>query len=161
MGQDKIENMDRIIQSWLNSSDENYHTTLDLYHAKRLSWALFPGHLSIEKLLMAYFVKVNLEHAPLLHNLSRLAELSYINLTDQQRIDFSTITTFNLNARYDDYKKSFSKKCTLEYADFWIIKIKYNHQWIVPVTVWTKPDMAKDTILMRSGEVIKKLLLPA
>jgi len=130
MGQDRIENIDRIIQAWVGSSDENYDTMLDLYQAKRYSWALFLGHLSIEKLLKAYFVKVNNEHAPLLHNLSRLAELSQINLTDEQRIDFSTITTFNLNARYDDYKQSFSNKCTMEYTDFWITKIKYYQQWI-------------------------------
>jgi len=130
MEHNKIENIVRIIQSWVSSSDENYDTMLDLYHAKRYSWALFLGHLSIEKLLKAYFVKVNEEHAPLLHNLSRLAELSHINLTNEQRIDFSTITTFNLNARYDDYKQSFSNKCTMEYTDLWIIKIKYYQQWI-------------------------------
>lgn len=130
MMQDKIENIDKVIQSWIGSSDENFDTMLDLYQAKRYSWALFLGHLSIEKLLKAYFIRVNMEHAPLVHNLSRLAEMSHLNLTKEQRIDFSTITTFNLNARYDDYKQSFNLKCTKEYTDLWIIKLKHYQQWI-------------------------------
>ena len=55
MGKDKIENIDKVINSWISSSDENFDTMLDLYYAKRYSWALFLGHLSIEKLLKAYF----------------------------------------------------------------------------------------------------------
>jgi len=130
MGQSKIENTERIINSWISSSDENYDTMLDLYASKRYSWAMFLGHLCIEKLLKAYFIKVNGDHAPLVHNLLRLAELANLNLNDEGRIDLSTLTTFNLNARYDDYKQSFNKKCTKEYADFWIDKIQYYQLWI-------------------------------
>jgi HEPN domain-containing protein len=64
MTQDKIENIDKVIQSWIGSSNEDFDTMLDLYQAKRYSWALFLGHLSIEKLLKAYFIRVNMEHAP-------------------------------------------------------------------------------------------------
>lgn len=40
------------------------------------------------------------------------------------------ITTFNLNARYDDYKKEFYKLCTQEFAQNWIEKIKILRLWI-------------------------------
>ncbi len=130
MSQDKIDNIDAVIKSWISSSDENFDTMMDLYEAKRYSWAMFLGHLTIEKLLKAYFIRINREHSPLVHNLSRLAELSHLDLTNEQRIDFSTITTFNLNARYDDYKQSFIIKCTKEFADFWIVKIKHYQLWI-------------------------------
>jgi len=40
------------------------------------------------------------------------------------------ITSFNLNVRYDDYKKEFFKLCTPDYAKSWINKIKIIHIWI-------------------------------
>jgi HEPN domain-containing protein len=130
MEQKKIENPDKIISSWINSSDENFETMLYLYKSKRYSWALFLGHLAIEKLMKAYFIKLKNEHAPNIHSLLRLAELSKLNLTQEQKKDFATITTFNINARYDDYKQSFFKKCTKEFTDIWIEKLKYYQQWI-------------------------------
>ena len=56
------------------------------------------------------------EHAPYIHNFLRLAELSYIQLNDEQRDILIKITTFNLESRYPDEKRSFGKKCTEEFA---------------------------------------------
>lgn len=36
----KIENIDKIVNSWISSSDENFDTMLDMYKAKRYSWAM-------------------------------------------------------------------------------------------------------------------------
>ncbi len=44
---------------------------------------------------------------------------------------FDEITTFNLNARYDDYKQSFYKLCTLEYTNLWIERINILRQWLI------------------------------
>ena len=41
-----------------------------------------------------------------------------------------TITTFNINARYDSYKQSFYRKCTNEFTADWIEKINEIRQWI-------------------------------
>lgn len=40
------------------------------------------------------------------------------------------ITSFNLNARYDDYKKEFYKLSTPDYTRIWIEKIKIIRSWI-------------------------------
>ncbi|MEA3446198.1 MAG: hypothetical protein U9R19_15880 [Bacteroidota bacterium] len=40
------------------------------------------------------------------------------------------ITSFNLNARYDDYKREFYSICTLDYTKNWIEKIKDIRTWI-------------------------------
>jgi len=55
-------------------------------------------------------------HAPLIHNLYRLAELNEIVLTEEQSDVLDKITTFNINARYEDYKKEFSSSCTTEFT---------------------------------------------
>ena len=124
-------NPEAIIESWLISSQENYETMIDMYNSKRYNWALFLGHLSLEKLLKAYHVKVIKKHSPYIHNLLHLAKLSNIKLTKYQKEDFATITNFNLNARYDDYKQSFYFKCTKEFTDKWIETIKIHRLWII------------------------------
>jgi len=130
MEQDKIKDVDSAILAWINSSDENFDTMIDLYNSGRYSWSMFIGHLCIEKLLKAYFIKVEHTHCLNLHNLMRICELARLELTQEQKDDFAMITTFNIKARYDDYKQSFYKKSTKEFADKWIEKIKSYRQWI-------------------------------
>lgn len=49
--EDKIENLDKVIIYWRDSSEQNYQTMKNLMRSKDYNWALFPGHLVIEKLL--------------------------------------------------------------------------------------------------------------
>ncbi len=67
-------NKEKLIEYWLKSSDEDFETMIAMYETKRNSWALFVGHLLIEKLLKALFVKTNFDYPPMIHNLLRLAE---------------------------------------------------------------------------------------
>jgi hypothetical protein len=69
-------------------------------------------------------------HAPFTHNLYRLAELSNLELSEEQTDWLYRITTFDLNARYDDYKKEFYTLCTPEFTEEWTNKIKILQQWI-------------------------------
>ena len=127
---DKGIDKEKIIAYWLRSSDEDFTTMEIMYASKRYTWTLFLGHLSIEKLLKAYYVKKNNEHAPYTHSLLRLAEKCKLNLDKELKEELITITAFNISARYDDYKMAFYKKCTKEYSSNWIEKIKVINQWI-------------------------------
>jgi HEPN domain-containing protein len=64
-------------------------------------------------------------HAPFTHNLYRLAELNELKLTDEYSDWLDKITSFNMNARYDDYKREFNLLCTAEFASEWIEKLKF------------------------------------
>jgi len=110
----------KLIDYWITSSDEDIDTMITLFENKKYSWSLFLGHLAIEKLMKALFVHVNNEHPPYIHNLIRLAEKCKLNLDADLSLFFATITAFNINSRYDDYKQSFKKKYTPEYTLFWI-----------------------------------------
>ena len=70
---------DKIINYWIEGSDDDYETMIAMYDSKKYSWSLFIGHLMIEKLLKAYFVKVNSDYPPFIHNLYRLAEKANID----------------------------------------------------------------------------------
>lgn len=121
----------KIINFWIAGSDDDFETMLAMLDAKKFSWSLFLGHLVIEKLLKAYFVKINKEFPPYVHNLLRLAIDSKIEITEDLKYKLTTISAFNLNARYDDYKRSFQAKCTPEFTFEWIANIKDLRLWIL------------------------------
>lgn len=121
---------DRIIKYWLDNSDDDYETMLAMYNTKRYTWSLFIGHLMIEKLLKAYYVQEEGDFPPYIHNLLRLAERSNLDVSEEQKVKLATITAFNINTRYDDYKMSFQKKCTPEFTNQWIENLKGIRLWI-------------------------------
>ncbi|MCX6245853.1 MAG: HEPN domain-containing protein [Bacteroidetes bacterium] len=121
---------EEVIQFWLDSSDKDYETMLHLFESGDFLWSLYIGHLVIEKLLKAYFVQQKDENYPMIHNLLRIAEKAGMDLNDDQQLFFSTVTGFNISARYDDYKQSFYRKCTREFTSDWIEKIKEQREWI-------------------------------
>jgi len=122
--------IDKIVSHWVETSNDDFNTMLTLFHSKSYHWALFMGHIAIEKLLKAFYVKQTGTHAPFTHNLYRLAELGGLEISDEYEEWLFKITTFNINARYDDYKKEFFTICTVDFTMEWIEKIKKLQQWI-------------------------------
>ena len=120
----------KIINHWTVTSNDDFRTMNALFKSKSYNWTLFVGHISVEKLLKALFVKMHRKHAPAIHNLFRLAELCEIDLTDEFSDWLDTITSFNINARYDDFKREFHSLCTYEYTELWIDRIKVLRKWI-------------------------------
>ena len=127
---DKDINKDKLIKYWIDGSDDDFETMIVMFDSKRFSWSLFIGHLMIEKLLKAYYVKVKSDYPPFIHNLLRLAEKADLKLTDDKKEQLVTITAFNINARYDDYKMSFKRLCTPEFTSEWIDKLQELRPWI-------------------------------
>ena len=115
---------------WIESGERDFKTMNNLFKSKDYSWSLFVGHLVIEKLLKACYIKYNHQHPLMIHNLVKLAETSGIFPTESQKGLLTEITSFNLSTRYDDYKKSFYVKCTPEYTQEWIKQIKHIRKWI-------------------------------
>jgi HEPN domain-containing protein len=121
---------DKIYNHWINTSDKDYSTMLHLFNSKDYHWSLFIGHIVIERLLKACVVKQTSDHAPFTHDLTKLAKLSHLPFSEEYLDWLDTISTFNLNARYDSYKEAFYKKCTSEFSTEWIEKIKTLQLWI-------------------------------
>ena len=121
---------EKVIHYWINTSDSNFKTMMNLFKSKDYHWTLFIGHLVIEKLLKAYYVKINNYYPPLIHDLRRLAEKSNLELNKEQILFFDTVTRFNVKARYDDYKLAFYKLCTKKYTKVWIKNIKKYRTWL-------------------------------
>ena len=121
---------EQIINYWFVSAGLDFKTMNDLYQTKNNSWALFMGHLVIEKLLKALYIKQKNNYPPLIHDLRRICEKADIELDESRILYLDSISRFNINARYDDYKQSFYKLCTDEFTNEWIVKIKDCRLWI-------------------------------
>jgi HEPN domain-containing protein len=77
----------------------------NLFSSADYVWSLFPGHLVIEKLLKAVAVKNDIRNIPKIHDLNKLAVSAGIDADDSMKDLFDIITSFNIEARYPDYKK--------------------------------------------------------
>jgi HEPN domain-containing protein len=126
------ENIDieKIYNHWINTSDKDFSTMLHLFTCKDFHWSLFIGHIVVERLLKASVVKITSDHAPFTHDLTKLAKLSGLSFSEEHLDWLDTISTFNMNARYDSYKEAFYRKCTPEFTNEWIEKIKFLQSWI-------------------------------
>lgn len=126
----RLENIDNIVQNWLNSAEQDYTTMLHLIDSEDYSWALFLGHLVIEKTLKALYVSKHKQHAIFTHDLLRLASKTGLEIAEEQQEWLDEITTFNLNVRYDSYKQDFYKLCTKEFTEEWVDRIKIIRKWL-------------------------------
>ncbi len=122
--------IEKITIYWISRSDADFETMSNLIKSRDFHWALFIGHLVIERLLKAIVVKTTGKHAPFTHDLRRLAKLSELTFDEEHIKWLDTISTFNLSARYDDYKQDFYKKCTYDFTATWAANIKILREWI-------------------------------
>ena len=115
---------------WMDEAKEALDVTEHLFEKKDYSYALFFGHLAVEKMLKALYVKKKKEHAPPVHNLQRLAKLAGIPLDEDKTDKLILISSFNIEARYPDLKRSFRKKCTRQFTELQIQTIKEIYEWL-------------------------------
>lgn len=106
-----------IIEYWVRGADEDYKTAKALLAAKRNAHSLFFCHLAIEKYLKALVVKKTEKNAPFNHNLAFLSSETGIVFSPDQLTLLDKINTFNIRARYDDFKFKFHQKATKEYTE--------------------------------------------
>jgi HEPN domain-containing protein len=118
------EQIEKRIRYWQKSSEHDYETMLGLFSIKRYSDCLFFGHIVIEKILKAIYVKNQGEDAPYIHDLSRIAKMSSLVITEDEINFLDLINDFNIRTRYPDFKLDFYKKCTLAFTKKHIDKIK-------------------------------------
>ncbi len=113
------------VQYWMKGAEDDLAAAESLFMAEKYNWCLFIAHLVLEKMLKATFVLSNDNNVPpRTHNLVKLAELSFLELTDEDLEFFDEVNSFNLEARYPDYKNKFHKKCNRDFTENYFEKIK-------------------------------------
>lgn len=123
-------NQAQIIKNWLFKAKKDVETANDLYKNGHYDWCLFVWHLALEKALKAKIVSLNKQYL-FTHNLIKLAELAELKINDIEKEELREITTYNIEARYDDEKLAFYKKATKKYTYQWIKVCKKFYQSII------------------------------
>lgn len=121
-----------LMDYWIKSSDRDYESMKKNFEVEQYTWALFIGHLTIEKLLKAVYAKINRDnpYPPKIHNLNILAEKCGIKLDERKAKILMLCNSFNISARYEDYKNEFYEKCTKEYTTEQIENIEEVRSWL-------------------------------
>lgn len=119
------------VKYWIKSSANDWIVAGHLFEKGDYPYALFFGHLTIEKLLKGAFVSKSDEPPPLTHRLTYLAEKIGLNLSPERLEILEIITDFNLESRYPDEKFSFYKKCTRDFTKTYLNKIEEIKEWLL------------------------------
>src|SRR3989344_2149499 len=109
---------------WIDSAREDWEVAQNLFKEKKYNHALFFLQLTLEKLIKAIHVAKKDEGPLYIHNLVLLAQKAGIVLTKQELEDLKEISSFNISARYDSYKRDFYKRATAGFTKEWLEKGK-------------------------------------
>jgi HEPN domain-containing protein len=108
--------VEKQVSYWEKSAEHDIDTAEILIKEKKFDWALFMGHLVLEKILKAIFVKKRAIFPPKTHNLVLLLKEVDIQLSDEEFDFFEEVNTFNISTRYPDEQFKFYKICTEEFS---------------------------------------------
>ena len=120
----------RTVKYWFEGAEYDIDVAKALYEKKKYPYALFMGHLALEKLLKALVVKTTQQHAPYTHSLTHLAEKLAIKIPQDMMKKLIVFMEFHFEARYPEEEKKFYKKCTKEFAGKKMQEIKEVYIWL-------------------------------
>ena len=92
--------IEKQIQYWRESAIDDIESVEALLKIKKINQGLFFAHLSLEKALKAIVCRETGEHPPYTHNLERLAQLTKMELTEEQIHILAEVSPYNLRGRY-------------------------------------------------------------
>jgi HEPN domain-containing protein len=123
-------NIEKTVQYWLEGADYDIGVADAMLGAGKYPYALFMGHLAIEKLLKAIVVKQTKAHAPHTHSLPLLASKTSLEIPDETKKKLAGFMEFHLEARYPEERKEFYQKCTEEFSRNSLNEIKKVFTWL-------------------------------
>lgn len=118
-----------IASFWKKTAQEDWETAEALFAISRYHHALFFCHLAVEKILKGLVYTKAKAHPLPIHQLVKLATQANLSLTPQQEHQLDEITSWNIEARYDSYKRKFYKKATKEFTSHWMDVAKEFFVW--------------------------------
>lgn len=123
-------NINDQVKYWVEIAEKDVPVAKSLFENGHYLYCLFLGHLIIEKIIKAHYVKDNNEMPPKTHDLVRLITKTKIK-TDDSLINFlDELTDFQLETRYPDYKLKLFKMADREFTEKWFSKIMETYQWL-------------------------------
>jgi len=119
-----------IAKFWKTTADDDWETANVLVTAHKYHHALFFCHLTLEKLLKGLVYSKKSSHPLPIHDLLKLAHQTGILVNEKREEQLKEITSWNIKARYDDYKLAFYQKATKDFTETWMRIVKDLFVWI-------------------------------
>lgn len=107
-----------------------------MFEKGKYPYALFMGHLALEKLLKALVVNATGNHAPYTHSLPLLADKTGLEPPQKTMKALARFMEFHFEARYPNDQKRFYRKCTKAFTT-------RNLQKMNEVFLWLKKQYGK------------------
>lgn len=112
------------VKHWIASAEEDWEIAQSLIKSKKYNHALFFLQLTLEKLIKAVHIQTHDDHPLYVHNLVLLTQKADLVFDQKTLEELKEISSFNVSARYDSYKRDFYHKATAEFASKWLEKGK-------------------------------------
>lgn len=120
------------IHYWKANASLDWKRVNILFKNKDYVFALFCVHLTLEKLIKAYWVKDNKENIPpKIHNLVTLCDKTKLELPEEMRSLFEKINSFQLEGRYPDYQNKIYKLMDKKTTSIIISEVNISRKWLL------------------------------
>jgi len=117
-------NKQKHIDYWLASAEKDVEVMQYLLAGKKYVQGLFFGHLYLEKLLKALWVKNNEENiAPKTHNLLKLLSEGNVKLEEGNEMFLLKLNLYQIEGRYPEDLEKLYAVTNKELADEYVLKI--------------------------------------
>lgn len=124
-------NVKKTIEYWTRSAEYDLEVADSLFENKKYHYALFFGHLAIEKILKGIIVKKKHEHAPFSHSLTILSREAELDIDGERLERLAEFMEFYIEGRYPRDMDSVFRKCSEDYTRDKLGEIKEMYQWLM------------------------------
>lgn len=120
------------VSYWIDIAEYDLITAEAMLKTNRLLYVGFMCHLTIEKLLKAYYVNKRKDKPPYTHNLTLLATQSkiYDQLKEEQKDLLDTLEPLNIEARYPTDKDKILESLNYKKCEDLITETRGLAEWI-------------------------------
>ena len=123
-------NVEEQIKYWVATAEHDMPAAEHLFTNGQYVWCLYIGHLILEKILKAVYVRDNKTTPPKIYDLVKLAKATKLELTKEQMEFLNIATDFNLETRYPDVKMALYKTYDKKFTEENFPRLKGLYQWI-------------------------------
>jgi len=122
--------VEKTVAYWLEGAEYDMGVADAMYQTEKFPYALFMGHLALEKLLKALVVKTQGEHAPYTHSLPLLADKLTFEIPQEIKKKLARFMEFYFESRYPEDTKDFYRRCTRKFTENSLKEIKEIFTWL-------------------------------
>ena len=123
-------NIEEQISYWIDGAEHDLTVAEHLFDSGDFSWCLFAGHLVLEKMLKALYVRDNKEIPPKTHNLISLINQINCDLPKKAGIFLVKINSASIITRYPEDLEQIKKNYTEPIVKEIIAQTKEVLAWI-------------------------------